>query len=163
MAERNRLQDRNLSRERARRPGGSGLMSTIATVVILAGAGMAGANVSHGRQGTVEPTKPITAASVTAPARPTGSGHHGDTTTTEPGTPSGDGSGTDNGGTGKGAGTGGAGAGTGQATGGGQGAGGGGGSGSGGGGSGGGGSGHGGGGGGSGGGDTSGTLGHAHH
>jgi hypothetical protein len=75
-------------------------MSTIATVVILAGAGMAGANVAHGRQVAEQAAQAITGGSVSPPAGATGSGQQGSgDSATEPGT-AGGGTGTHNGGSG---------------------------------------------------------------
>src|SRR5436190_8527942 len=75
MEERNRLEERNLSHGRVRRSSGSGLLSTIATVVILAGAGMAGASQSNGGQVADQAKSAITGSSHAPSADAVGSGH----------------------------------------------------------------------------------------
>ena len=113
MSDRNRLEERNLSHERGRRSGGSGLLSTIATVVILAGAGMAGASQSNGGRVADQAKTAITGSSHAPSADAVGSGHvaGGDEgtgvstnggTSVDPG--AGDGPGTGDHGTGAGAG-----------------------------------------------------------
>src|SRR4051794_20053359 len=75
--ERNRTEERTLTQERNRRPNGSGLLSTIATVVILAGAGMAGASQSNGGHGAGQAKVGITGDPGSPPHGPPGGGPGG--------------------------------------------------------------------------------------